>query len=329
MLLTKRIILNNLSFFLLIILFFLNTSCVESKPRISIEKNPIVQPTSIANLPSPTIVISTPDIKPTTTPIPTISNLEKNVPPFPKQPMVDLMPTIIPNPTVIIPTVLPKPDEVLSESPPNSYVQEMARLIYEKNIDSSKLYLDDFYPYKWSDASYGCPDPGVYYDDSLGEYPGYKYFLSDGESTWEYHVDENDTLVFRCDEIQLLDGPSINIFQELNLDGTKRVVLSTRNFVNFEFVEIDQISIDDTEKLLSVLNLDIPIDNYEGCTTIFRLDFYVDDLVHSIDYLCANDKNVITGLQPVWDSRKANAPSEIGSIIGNYLTGKPIPQLPK
>ena len=49
----------------------------------------------------------------------------------------------------------------------------------------------------------------------------------------------------------------------------------------------------------------------------------------SIDYLCANDKNVITGSQSVFESKRTNAPSELGSIVGNYLTGKPIPQLPE
>ena len=59
------------------------------------------------------------------------------------------------------------------------------------------------------------------------------------------------------------------------------------------------------------------------------LVFYTIDSISSIDYLCANDKNVITGLQSVFESKKTNAPSELGSIIGNYLTGKPIPQLPE
>ncbi|MFL2665419.1 MAG: hypothetical protein ACJ0G8_05640 [Dehalococcoidia bacterium] len=326
---TKRIILSNLSIFILVILIFFSSSCVESKPRISIDKIPVIESTVIINLPKPTVVIPTPEIIPATTLVPTISDSEKNVPPFPKQPEVELSPTIVVKPTAIIPTISSNLNNQSTNSPPNSYVQEMARLIYEKNIDPSKLYLVDFYPYKWSDASYGCPDPGIYYDDSLGEYPGYKYFLSDSENTWEYHVDINDTLIFRCDEIKLLDGPTINVYKEFNLEKTEKVILLTRNFVNFGFDQIDQVTTDDMDKLLSVLNLDIPISDYQECSTIFRLDFYLDDLVHSIDYLCPNDKNVITGLQPVWESRKANAPLEIGSIIGNYLTGKPIPQLPK
>ena len=288
-----------------------------------------MESTTVVATVSTSEITKTPDITPTSTPIPTVSDEEKIVPPFPQQPDVDLSPTAVPKPTAIVPTVLPIPDQTSKNSPPNSYVQEMARLIYEKNIDPSKLFLLESYPYKWSDSSYGCPSPGVYYEDSLGEYPGYKYFLSDGYNTWEYHVDIDDTVVFRCDEIEILDGPIINLYKELNLEKTQRVVLLTRNFFNFQFDEIDQISIEDTGKLLSILNLDIPISNHDGCTTIFRIDFYTDDSVNSLDYLCANDKNVITGSQPIFESKRTNAPSELGAIIGNYLTGKPIPQLPE
>tara|TARA_Y100000768_G_scaffold342344_1_gene287358 strand:- start:1 stop:987 length:987 start_codon:yes stop_codon:yes gene_type:complete len=328
MFLSNRVILSNLSFIFLSIFIFFSSSCVQSKPRIS-DKNIVLKPTIMVNTITPTAIPKTIDATPTSTPIPTVSDEEKIVPPFPQQPDVELSLTTVPKPTAIVPTILPVPGDTFKSSPPNSYVQEMARLIYEKNIDPSKLYLLEFYPYKWSDSSYGCPSPGVYYDDSLGEYPGYKYFLSDGSNTWEYHVDIGDTVVFRCDEIEVLDGPTINLYKELNLEKTQRVVLLTRNFVNFKFEEIGQISIEDTGKLLSVLNLDIPIMDHDGCTTIFRIDFYTPDSINSIDYLCANDKNVITGSQSVFESKRTNAPSELGSIVGNYLTGKPIPQLPE
>lgn len=328
MFLSNRVITSHLSLIFLFVILFFSSSCVQSKPRISSD-NIVLKPTVAINTITPTTIPEILEVNPTSTPIPTVSDKENIVPPFPQQPNVELPTTIEPFPTAIIPTALPVPDEASKISPPNSYVQEMARLIYEKNIDPSKLYLEEFYPYKWSDSSYGCPSPGVYYEDTLGEYPGYKYFLSDGDKTWEYHVDIDDTIVFRCDEIEVLDGPTINLYKELNLEKTQSIVLLTRNFVNFKFDEIDHMTIEDTEKLLSILNLDIPISDYDGCTTIFRIDFYTIDSISSIDYLCANDKNVITGLQSVFESKKTNAPSELGSIIGNYLTGKPIPQLPE
>ena len=328
MFLSNRVITSHLSLIFLFVILFFSSSCVQSKPRISSD-NIVLKPTVAINTITPTTIPEILEVTPTSTSIPTVSDKENIVPPFPQQPNVELPTTIEPFPTAIIPTALPVPDEASKISPPNSYVQEMARLIYEKNIDPSKLYLEEFYPYKWSDSSYGCPSPGVYYEDTLGEYPGYKYFLSDGDKTWEYHVDIDDTIVFRCDEIEVLDGPTINLYKELNLEKTQSIVLLTRNFVNFKFDEIDHMTIEDTEKLLSILNLDIPISDYDGCTTIFRIDFYTIDSISSIDYLCANDKNVITGLQSVFESKKTNAPSELGSIIGNYLTGKPIPQLPE
>ena len=328
MFLSNRIITSHLSLIFLFMILFFSSSCVQSKPRIS-SHNIVLKPTVSINTITPTAIPKNLEVTPTSTPITTVSDKENIVPPFPQQPNVEPLTTTEPFPTAIIPTVLPVPDEASKNSPPNSYVQEMARLIYEKNIDPSKLYLEEFYPYKWSDSSYGCPSPGVYYEDTLGEYSGYKYFLSDGSNTWEYHVDIDDTVVFRCDEIEVLAGPTINLYKELNLEKTQRVVLLTRNFVNFKFEEIGQISIEDTGKLLSVLNLDIPIMDHDGCTTIFRIDFYTPDSISSIDYLCANDKNVITGSQSVFESKRTNAPSELGSIVGNYLTGKPIPQLPE
>ena len=209
MFLSNRVITSHLSLIFLFVILFFSSSCVQSKPRISSD-NIVLKPTVAINTITPTTIPEILEVTPTSTPIPTVSDKENIVPPFPQQPNVELPTTIEPFPTAIIPTALPVPDEASKISPPNSYVQEMARLIYEKNIDPSKLYLEEFYPYKWSDSSYGCPSPGVYYEDTLGEYPGYKYFLSDGDKTWEYHVDIDDTIVFRCDEIEVLDGIYFN-----------------------------------------------------------------------------------------------------------------------
>ena len=112
MFLSNRVILSNLSFIYISIFIFFSRSSVQSKPRIS-DKNIVLKPTITVNTSTPTAIPKTIDVTPTSTPIPTVSDEEKIVPPFPQQLDFELTPTTVPKPTAIVPTLLPDTGDTL------------------------------------------------------------------------------------------------------------------------------------------------------------------------------------------------------------------------
>ena len=121
----------------------------------------------------------------------------------------------------------------------------------------------------------------------------------------------------------------MNVSLVASLADATAVILMHRNFTTGEFEKIKQMSETDLVRLAVVFDREIPLVIPTNCKTIFRLDFHTPGGVQLIEYLCAEDKNVVMGSQEFWDSMAGRAPVQIGEIIGPYLTGKPIPKLPE
>ena len=260
--------------------------------------------TQATALPSPTARPTvTPTPQPTATPVPTAT------PP----------PTQTPSPT---PTATPTPP------PPDSHVQEMARLIFEHGVEGPNLSVISVGAAQWPDESLGCPVPGIFYESEDAPYSGFIYVLSDRSNTWEYHTNADDTVTVRCDEIEPFTGPKINIVQSAGLQGSTGVTLMRRDFSTGQFEKITPLTQDELARLIDIFDRDVPLAESINCKTVFRLDFETPGGVQGIEWLCEEDKNLATGSQDFWDAMTATVPVQVGQIIGPYLTGGPIPTLP-
>lgn len=318
----------------------IGSSCVENRPRhitIALEglETPETAPTVLpVATPQPTLPTEPGNVPKSPTPTPSgVLATQTPIPPVRATPNYAMVPT----PTAISllrPTITTSPTSVLSEEvkvllPPESFAQEMARLIFEHDVNPARLFVAQVSLDQWADESLGCPSPGLFYESKDAPYSGFVYVLSDGANSWEYHANSDDSLTVRCSEIEPLKGPRVNVSLVANLADATTVNLMHRNFATDEFEKIKQISETDLVRLAVVFDREIPLVIPTNCKTIFRLDFHTHGGVQSIEYLCAEDKNVVMGSQKFWDNMAGRAPIQIGEIIGPYLTGKPIPKLPE
>lgn len=200
----------------------------------------------------------------------------------------------------------------------------MGRLIFEKNVDGTKLFVDSVAAAQWSNASLGCPEPGIFYDVLGAPFSGFVYVLSDGSNSWEYHALQDDSVVIRCSEIEPTTDPTVNIGGEAILRLTQSVFLMRRNFTTDQFEEVSRLATTDAGRLTSIFYSDVALSIATDCVTVFRLDFHTSEGDNEIEFMCSDDKNAA---QVFWNGLEGSAPP-IGRIIGPYLTGGPIPILP-
>ena len=213
--------------------------------------------------------------------------------------------------------------------PPRSYIEEMGRLIYEKNINGETLFLKSVSTNEWDDESLGCPQSGEYYSDKNKPYKGYKYILSDGENDWEYRTDLNDTYIIRCSEIIDHSHELINISYELDLFNTKEIKLYRWNFDDNEFFFLEKLEEKDQLYIIDILDTELILSTQESCQSLFMLEFQKNNTKETLEFICAENKTILFGSQNFWNKKQATAPNEIGEVIGSYLTGQPIPTIPE
>lgn len=258
--------------------------------------------------PSPT---ARPTITPTPTPTPTPE------------------PTSTPAPT---PTPTPLPTATPTPPPPDSRTQEMARLIFEQGVEASDLSIISVGAAQWPTEALGCPEPGLFYESENALYNGFIYVLSDGSTTWEYHTssdvrlitEDDDSVTVRCDEIEPLTGPKVNIAQAAGLHGSTSVTLMRRNFSTDQFEMDSAITRDDLDRLIAVFDFATTLSEPMACKTVFRFDFVTLGGTEEVEFICEED---YTSFNVVWRGMMGSAPI-VGEIIGPYLAGRTIPTLP-
>jgi len=204
----------------------------------------------------------------------------------------------------------------------------MARLIFEQGVEAGDLSVISVGAAQWPTEALGCPEPGLFYESENAPYNGLIYVLSDRSTTWEYHVNADDSVIVRCDEIEPLTGPKVNVAQAAGLHGSTNVTLMRRIFPTDQFETVNPMSQADLDRLIDIFDRDIPLSVTIGCETAFRLDFQTPGGIESIEWLCSEDKNITTGTQDFWNAMTGTAPVQVGEIIGPYLVGAPIPTLP-
>ncbi|MDA0595899.1 MAG: hypothetical protein O2921_11540 [Chloroflexi bacterium] len=245
--------------------------------------------------------------RPTITPVPTATNTPG--------------PTATPELTA---TPSPTPTPTSTPNPPDSHVNEMGRLFAEKGIDFSTLFVQTAGAAKWPSAALGCPEPGTFYDTSEAPYSGFYYIISNGSATWEYHANADDSVVVRCDERTPSNAPLVNITEQANLADSTNLTLMRRDFSTGNFEVNREMTADDMERVIALFNQDSGISYVAPCTTIFRLDFVTSNGTREIEFICEENYKAF---DIYWNELHGTAPI-LGYIIGSYLTGNPIPQLP-
>ena len=173
--------------FILLFLTFLG-SCTVSNLNKSEKKIPNSNIITEINNPTPI---------PTITPIPTTTNT----------PIPTIVKKISETPATSTPTVTNTPE------PPSSYTNEIAKLIFEKNIDSKQIILTSVIKTFWEDKSMNCPEPGIYYEKFTPPDHGFIYILESDKEKWEYHSDSSGKLTINCTEVRNNMTDTINISQ--------------------------------------------------------------------------------------------------------------------
>ena len=256
------------------------------------KKNPTPYPT-ITPVPTPT---STPVVTPT-------QEIEKLVP-------------------TSTPTVTPTP------GPPSSYVDEMAKLIYEDGIEANQLRLTSVSRKMWINKSMDCPVPGIYYESFVNPDYGYIYTIESDDLEWVYHADSSGHLTINCTKVNQSKDKKLNIFNAYSLEKTNEIYLYRRNQKN-DFSLIAEITDqNDISTFLKYLDIFIPITKTSNCKTFFQISFSTDSGNKSFEWLCEENKNIIRGQDLDWDGMDGTAPKQLGNIIGKYLIGDPMPIVP-
>jgi len=231
------------------------------------------------------------------------------------------LPTSTPAPT---PTATPLPTATPTPPAPDSAVQEMGRLIFEEGVVGEKLFVKSVGAAQWANTSYGCPEPGLFYDTKDAPFNGFVYVLSDGTNSWEFHANEDDTVIIDCSQIAQSTSTTVNITRDEGLRDSTGLTLMRRNFANNQFEEDDPISSADMARVISIFDAETVLPPASTCTTIFRLDFETPSGTKEIEFICEENYK---DFSVVWNGMMGSAPI-IGNIIGPYLTGDRIPQIP-
>jgi len=245
--------------------------------------------------------------RPTITPVPTATNTPG--------------PTPTPEPT---PTPTPTPTATPTPPPPDSHVLEMGRLFTEMGIDFSTLFVSRVGHDQWPTEALGCPEPGTFYDVTEAPYQGTYYIISNGTIKWEYHVNEDDTVVARCSERTPSNAPLVNIAEEANLDSATKLTLMRRDFSTGNFEVRREITSEDTERVVAIFSQSSGISYAPPCKSVFRLDFETSSGTTEIEFICSENYE---DFDIYWNDLHGTAPI-LGYIIGPYLTGDPIPTFP-
>tara|TARA_Y100000588_G_scaffold222085_1_gene235975 strand:- start:3442 stop:4056 length:615 start_codon:yes stop_codon:yes gene_type:complete len=201
----------------------------------------------------------------------------------------------------------------------------MARLFEVHGIDFSKQFVSSVGAAEWDDDSLGCPESATYYDNRHPPYPGLFYLLSDGEKFWEYHSNADDSVVIRCSEITPVAGETTNITKEAKLRDSKGVTLLRKKFSSGKFEVQKALTPEDHDYLVNIFDIETDLSIATNCNTIFKLEFDAPGRTNEIEFIC--EKNY-KAFDLFWNGLQAKAPV-VGKIIGPYLTGNPIPTLPK
>ena len=230
-------------------------------------------------------------------------------------------PTPTPQPTA---TPSPTPIATSTPPPPNSYVNEMGRLFTEYDIDFSTLFVQSVGAAQWPSTALGCPEPGTFADTSEAPYDGFYYLISNGSRTWEYHANADDSVVVRCDERTPSNAPLINITEQASLADSTKLTLMRRDFSTGNFEVRREMTPADMERVIALFDQNSGISYNPPCTTVFRLDFVTNEGTSEIEVVCEENYQAF---DIYWNELHGTAPA-LGYIIGPYLTGDPIPQLP-
>lgn len=238
--------------------------------------------------------------------------------------------TPVPPPTAT-PTATPTP---LPEIPTKLEIYARGDLI-DKGINQSGIKVLDVQEHTWPDLTLGCGP--INENNPARPVEGWILTLGNDDQSYVFHVaskdqgeaeDLNEDIVINCTDVGTTEQLTVNLFHELRLHETRRVVVfqGAKDTGQAKIAEYDEPA--KIMQIVDTLNTLIPIGNTDICETAIRVDFYVLRSVQSLDLLCSDDHFRVGGDQELWRGTQGAVPKNVLDWIAEILARKPIPSIP-
>ncbi|MSQ35216.1 MAG: hypothetical protein EXR57_05310 [Dehalococcoidia bacterium] len=203
----------------------------------------------------------------------------------------------------------------------------MAILASEMGVPVAEFKLLSYALVDWPDASLGCPVPGTSYAQVIT--PGWKILVGRRAEVYEFHTDWHGRLFINCTALKVKAGDTVNVAEKAGLKGATEVALLRRDATTGLFNEIEQLSAAAEVALFTrALDQPVPLVPRKDCQAIFKVLFKTPGGAQEFEFICAEDFQMLRGVQNYWGGKQGRAPAEFGDLIGKYAGRVPFPGLP-
>lgn len=224
-------------------------------------------------------------------------------------------------------TATPVPVTMPIPVPPDAAAMVMAILASEMGVPVAEFKLLSYALVDWPDASLGCPVPGTSYAQVIT--PGWKILVGRRAEVYEFHTDWHGRLFINCTALKVKAGDTVNVAEKAGLKGATEVALLRRDATTGLFNEIEQLSAAAEVALFTrALDQPVPLVPRKDCQAIFKVLFKTPGGAQEFEFICAEDFQMLRGVQNYWGGKQGRAPAEFGDLIGKYAGRVPFPGLP-
>jgi hypothetical protein len=146
---------------------------------------------------------------------------------------------------------------------------------------------------------------------------------------YEYHADRDGVSVITCDPKLVRTYGTVNFAEKHQLSNVSKieiVALDREDRTPATALTIDNR--DEIAKIVSSLQVDLPLYEQKRCEALLRVDFVMGGRVESVLYACQGDGSVLRDRETASQSKEAHAPVEFQKLINTALASRPFPSPP-
>lgn len=246
-------------------------------------------------------------------------------------------PTIAPSPSptatassTSTPTPSPTPTPTPSATPtpvtPSAAFLAQLDLARSLDIGPNTISITGYEPATWPNSAYGCPLPGELYLQVIVS--GWSVSLTAPGNNYEYHTDEDGTVLVNCTENREIERQSINVVGLANLRSATSIEMRRRDATGAFVLKSTVTEPSEITAILDVLDVPVVRGTRASCTEVFQLIFITPTGNQTLGTICGGNSRLIRGDQSFWEGQDADAPPEFGTLIGPYFADEPLPSLP-
>ncbi len=230
-----------------------------------------------------------------------------------------------PSPVPAIPTVGSTTPSVTNVPPA---VASAMGFLQERLQPSGPVVLTSFSSARWPDTSLGCPDAGNAYAQASTN--GWTVALTADSASYEVHTDATGSRSVACTPLPVTDTGEINVATAAGIKGAIAVTIRRRDASTGVYQAIAEVrDPPEVAQFVSVLDAQVPFAPASGCGAIFQVVYQSPDTAVTFDYICAEDLRMLRGAQSFWAGREAQAPAQLGDLVGKYAGQVPFPVPPR